>query len=41
MPFENRVFEAPKLVSTKTLVLKHGYCSQGLLDLGWQLGRLC
>ena len=30
MPLKNSVFEAPKLVSTKTLLLKHYYCRQGL-----------
>ena len=29
MPFKNSVFEAPNLVSTKTLLLKHYYSRQG------------
>ena len=30
MPSKNSVFEAPKLVTTKTLLLKHYYRRQGL-----------
>ena len=30
MPYKNSVFEASKVVSTKTLLLKHRYRRQGL-----------
>ena len=32
MPLKNSVFEAPKLVSTKTLLLKHYYRRQGFMS---------
>ena len=34
MPLKNRVFEAPKLVTTKTLLLKHYYRRQGRATMG-------
>ena len=33
--FKNSVFEAPKLVSTKTLLLKHYYRRQGFQEPTW------